>query len=217
MTDLMKEEGVAALLKGIDRYNPENLAPLEDYVKMQAMKQTYNLDANLAVLKLYQFNPQMFKEDITCQILLQALMNLPNTNFTLCKCLMIEQHQSMENVNKVIELSNLLETCEFQQFWQELKTCTELIEGIKGFKESIKSFIASVLNITYQNIDKNLLKEILGGIEDEDLAEFCKDNDWKIDGEFVSIRNQDAHVKSKNISEKITFENVSPIIKTCTR
>ena len=28
----------------------------------------------------------------------------------------------MENVNKVIELSNLLETCEFQQFWVSLYT-----------------------------------------------------------------------------------------------
>ena len=44
----------------------------------------------------YQFNPQMFKEDITCQILLQALMNLPNTDFTLCKCLIIEQHVSFQ-------------------------------------------------------------------------------------------------------------------------
>ena len=42
---------------------------------------------------------------------------------------------------------------------------------------------------------------------DEDLADFCKENDWKIDGEFISIRNQEAHVKSKNISEKITFES----------
>merc|ERR1712189_41494 len=92
MADSMKEESVAALLKGIDRYNPENLNSLEHYVKMQAFEQTYNLDANLAVLKLYQFNPQMFKEDITCQILLKALMNLPNTDFTLCKCLIIEQH-----------------------------------------------------------------------------------------------------------------------------
>lgn len=42
---------------------------------------------------------------------------------------------------------------------------------------------------------------------DEVLAEFCKENDWHPDGENIFIRNQDAHVKSKNISEKITFDS----------
>ena len=93
MGDSMKEESVAALLKGIDRYNPENLLTLEHYVQMQAFEQTYNLDANLAVLNLYKFNPTMFKETVTCQILLKALMNLPHPDLNLCKCLIIEQHQ----------------------------------------------------------------------------------------------------------------------------
>ncbi|XP_057303622.1 eukaryotic translation initiation factor 3 subunit K-like [Hydractinia symbiolongicarpus] len=220
MADSMKEESVAALLKGIDRYNPDNLQTLEHYVQMQAFEQTYNLDANLAVLKLYQFNPSMFKETVTCQILLKALMNLPNTDFILCKCLIIEQHQSFESVNKVISLSNLLETCEFQQFWQELKQkeCQELIEGIKGFKESIKKFIASVLSITYQSISKSLLLEILGGdITEEDLKSYCNDNDWKIEDENIFLSNQEEHIKSKNISEKITFDNVAPIIRSAAK
>lgn len=42
---------------------------------------------------------------------------------------------------------------------------------------------------------------------DDDLTGFCKENEWEVDGEFVSIRNQEEHVKSKNISEKITFES----------
>lgn len=34
------------------RYNPENLATLEKYIAMQAQENTYDLEANLAVLKL---------------------------------------------------------------------------------------------------------------------------------------------------------------------
>lgn len=34
------------------RYDPENLATLERYVEMQAKENTYDLEANLAVLKL---------------------------------------------------------------------------------------------------------------------------------------------------------------------
>lgn len=34
------------------RYNPENLGTLEKYINMQAQENTYDLEANLAVLKL---------------------------------------------------------------------------------------------------------------------------------------------------------------------
>ena len=35
------------------RYNPENLATLERYVETQAKENAYDLEANLAVLKLW--------------------------------------------------------------------------------------------------------------------------------------------------------------------
>lgn len=50
--------GIAAMLKPIKssvtfcRYNPENLATLERYVETQAKENAYDLEANLAVLKL---------------------------------------------------------------------------------------------------------------------------------------------------------------------
>nr|XP_054327641.1 eukaryotic translation initiation factor 3 subunit K-like [Pongo pygmaeus] len=81
------------LLKGIDRYNPENLAILERYVETQAKENAYDLEANLAVLKLYQFNPAFFQTTVTAQILLKALTNLPHTDFTLCKCMIHQAHQ----------------------------------------------------------------------------------------------------------------------------
>lgn len=61
---------------------------------MQSKENTYDLEANLAVLKLYQFNPHSFNIDITCQILLKALTNLPNTDFILCKCLLTDKQVS---------------------------------------------------------------------------------------------------------------------------
>lgn len=67
---------------------------MERYVEMQSKENTYDLEANLAVLKLYQFNPHSFNIDITCQILLKALTNLPNTDFILCKCLLTDKQVS---------------------------------------------------------------------------------------------------------------------------
>lgn len=75
----------------IFRYNPENLSSLQSYVEIQVSENAYDLDANLAVLKLYQLNPTQFDKDITCQILLKALTNLPHTDFVLCKCLLNER------------------------------------------------------------------------------------------------------------------------------
>lgn len=65
---------------------------------MQSRENTYDLEANLAVLKLYQFNPEKFNADITCQILLKALTNFPHTDFTLCKCLLLESVVSVQEL-----------------------------------------------------------------------------------------------------------------------
>ncbi|NWI01577.1 EIF3K factor, partial [Tichodroma muraria] len=89
---------VGKLLRGIDRYNPENLATLERYVETQAKENAYDLEANLAVLKLYQFNPAFFQTGVTAQILLKALTNLPPTDFTLCKCMIDQAHVSWEGI-----------------------------------------------------------------------------------------------------------------------
>lgn len=42
----------AHLSRFSSRYNPENLATLERYVETQAKENAYDLEANLAVLKL---------------------------------------------------------------------------------------------------------------------------------------------------------------------
>eukprot|EP00112_Aurelia_sp_Birch-Aquarium-sp1_P011773 Seg2476.6 transcript_id=Seg2476.6/GoldUCD/mRNA.D3Y31 product="Eukaryotic translation initiation factor 3 subunit K" protein_id=Seg2476.6/GoldUCD/D3Y31 len=216
MADSTMKESVAVFLKGIDRYNPENLATLEQYLQMQAIENTYNLDANLAILKLYQFNPSMFKETVTCQILLKALMNLPNTDFILCKCLISENFHEVTSVSKVVELSSKLEMCEFREFWRELEESKELIGGIKGFEESIKKFIISVLNVTFQLIDKVQLMEMLGNLTEDELKKTCLDQQWQIHGDQVFISNQEEHIKSKNITEKITFDHMAHIIRSAT-
>jgi translation initiation factor 3 subunit K len=78
---------VESSLQGIDRYNPDNIPILEEYVQYQINERQYNLDANLALLKLYQFNPNHFQTLVTAHVLLKALTNLPRSDFLLCKCL----------------------------------------------------------------------------------------------------------------------------------
>uniref|UniRef100_A0A672FT41 Eukaryotic translation initiation factor 3 subunit K n=1 Tax=Salarias fasciatus TaxID=181472 RepID=A0A672FT41_SALFA len=180
---------VGKLLRGIDRYNPENLATLERYVETQARENAYDLEANLAVLKLYQFNPAYFQTNVTSQILLKALTNLPHTDFTLCKCMIDQTHQEERPIRQILYLGNLLETCHFQSFWTSLEENRELIDGITGFEDSVRKY-------TQVKVWMNKY----GWTENEDGQIF--------------IFNQEESVKPKNIVEKIDFESVSSIMAT---
>uniref|UniRef100_A0A0K8RFR8 Eukaryotic translation initiation factor 3 subunit K n=1 Tax=Ixodes ricinus TaxID=34613 RepID=A0A0K8RFR8_IXORI len=205
---------VAQMLKGIDRYNPENLIKLENYVQIQATENMYDLEANLAVLKLYQFNPSNFKHDVVATILLKALTNLPHTDFVLCKCLIDQDRLSDPNITLALKLHYLLEMCEFQQFWQAI-TKQAFLQTIKGFKDSIRKFVCYVVSMTYQNIDKVLLCNFLD-IYSPDLQKWIAQYNWKDLGNgSVFIANQEEIVKTKNITEKIDFESVEAIMASC--
>ncbi|KAM0756116.1 ARM repeat-containing protein [Meredithblackwellia eburnea MCA 4105] len=75
---------VATLISGVDRYNPSNCHLLEDYLRDQLAKDQYDLLANLALLKLYQFNPTLCSPSAVLSILLLALAHAPfNPDFSL--------------------------------------------------------------------------------------------------------------------------------------
>jgi translation initiation factor 3 subunit K len=212
MSEQMRTQ-IKQMLRGIDRYNPNNLQILEKYICDQSRDNSYDLEANLAVLKLYQFNPQMTEKSIVVKILLKALTSLPNTDFVLCKCLIESSLLEEDPLNTILNLHQLLETCRFQEFWRELIARPQLIVGITGFEDSIRKFICHVIKITYQTIEKTSLRSLLGGLADNQLSFWMNQNGWKdIENGFVFISNQDENIKTKNITEKIDLENVAQVI-----
>jgi len=207
---------IASMLKGIERYNPDNLQKLEHYVELQAQENTYDLEANLSVLRLYQFGPNLYRSNIVNLILMKALTNLPHTDFVLCKCLLTQDHLEETNVSRVMVLANLLETCNFKKFWEELGNCGELIVGLTGFEDSIRKFVSHVINTTYQTIEVPVLKELLGNINEQALKQWIAKCGWKEQSNGrVFITSQDDLVKTKNITEKIEFDNVAGIMAHC--
>ncbi len=64
---------------------------LEEYVQYQIENRFYDFDANMALLKMYQFDPSHFQADKVADILLLALTNLPKPDFLLCKYLLDTQ------------------------------------------------------------------------------------------------------------------------------
>uniref|UniRef100_A0A2K5SDV3 Eukaryotic translation initiation factor 3 subunit K n=1 Tax=Cebus imitator TaxID=2715852 RepID=A0A2K5SDV3_CEBIM len=185
---------VGKLLKGIDRYNPENLATLERYVETQAKENAYDLEANLAgwglvgsTVATSLFNPAFFQTTVTAQILLKALTNLPHTDFTLCKCMIDQAHQEERPIRQILYLGDLLETCHFQTFWQALDENMDLLEGITGFEDSVRKY--------------------------SQLKVWMSKYGWSADESGqIFICSQEESIKPKNIVEKIDFDSVSSIM-----
>lgn len=222
------------------RYNPEHLSLIEEYVMEQASKNTYDLEANLAALKLYQFNPNLLNMDITYTILLKALTNLPHTDFTLCKCLMLPAQMEDETVQEIINFASVLESCNFSLFWDLIEHKKQLVSGIHGFFDSIRKFVCHVVGITFQKIEKEYLAQLMGGIDSKtEFAEMCaffvvniltislilradstlnswvKKYGWKLEGDLVFVGNQDGNIKTKNITERIEFDNLAGLMTNC--
>ena len=72
------------------RYNADTIAPLEQFLAKQVESGTYHKEANLALLKLYQFHPSRSNFNLITKIFLKALMQLPSTDFLLCTYLVPE-------------------------------------------------------------------------------------------------------------------------------
>jgi len=210
----MKGE-IKAMLQGIERYNPDNIKTLEHYVELQAREQGYDLEANLALLKLYQFNPTYYRLDVVVQILMKALTSLPNTDFILCKCLLTQDILEDTNIKTILYLADLLEMCEFKTFWKEINNEGQLVNSIVGFEDSIRKFVCHVISITYQTIEEVVLQELLGLVDENAIKVWTDKYGWKMKDSLVSITSQEEIIKTRNITEKIDLDSVASIMASC--
>jgi len=208
---------LAQSLSGIERYNPNNIATLENYVQVQVDDNGYDLEANLALLKLYQFNPTMLNLEFVCKVLLKSLANLPHSDFLLCKSLLSEKILDDPHIKTIQNMANLLEECDFKQFWEKSKTdFSKLIKAIAGFEDSMRKFVCHVVSATYQRIPEERLCELLGLSDEKILNQWIDKNGWtSTEDNFVTISNQDESIKTKKITEKIDMESVAGIMASC--
>lgn len=68
-------------------------------------------------------------------------------------------------INQIMYLGDILEQCNFQHFWDRVLSMSDLCDRIVGFQDSIRKFVCHVVGITFQTIDKNLLAQLLGGVD----------------------------------------------------
>lgn len=213
MSELTKTD-IANNLKGIERYNPQHLPILIEYLNAQCANNQYDLEANSAILKLYQFNPTIFKAEVVEKILLKALTNLPHPDYILCELLIESSKLSEGRINDIVLMYKRLELCEFKAFWAELENQEDLIKDVVGFKDSIRNFVCHIVGITYQHIRSTQLQGLLGLNNDSEAYKaLLKKRNWepKEDG-FVLVANQEDKIKTINITEKIELEQVANIL-----
>jgi translation initiation factor 3 subunit K len=79
-----------SIVQSLHRYSPESAAALEAAVEEQVEQVTYDLDVNMALLKIYQFNPELYNKDVVVNILIKCIMALPQPDFTLCVSMLTE-------------------------------------------------------------------------------------------------------------------------------
>jgi len=110
-------------------------------------------------------------------------------------------------------MADMLETCQFQLFWEHQVDMQDLTMLVHGFDDAIRKFVCHVVGITYQVIKWSTLKELLGNLTDAQTNTWIAKNGWKDQGDgYVFVANQEDNIKTKNITEKITFEGIAAIM-----
>lgn len=96
-----RPEEINRLLEGLDRYNVDNLSLFQSYVATQCNDGTFDIEANLALLKLYQFNTEISRdEDTVLNILAKGLVRFWAPDF------MLALHLLPAYVGEVVKQSN---------------------------------------------------------------------------------------------------------------
>lgn len=145
-----------------EKTNPGKSEILQQFVLTQSKENTYHKEANVVLLKMYTLFPECHHNLTVCLILLKALATLPETDFVLCKSLIPHKKHKDPSIAKIFKMHQFLERCQFSEFWHFLRENEDIIKGVKGFKESILTFMKGVIKLTYKTLHRDKLAELLG-------------------------------------------------------
>ncbi|KAF8465946.1 armadillo-type protein [Kalaharituber pfeilii] len=223
----MRPEYIANILAGLERYNPETTTIFQDYVAQQCESKTYDCYANLALLKLYQFNPHLTKDETITNILVKALTVFPSSDFSLCLHLLppnilLQQTSATDALSEAVQklhvLSVLLESAQYKEFWATLDSddlYADLVADCNGFEELIRVRIAMATAQAAREIDRKVLEGWIN-LEGEDFEAFVRNVcQWTIDEDgIVHIPvNNDNEAKTTVTRENVKFDQFSRLVK----
>ncbi|KAF7791936.1 hypothetical protein EIP86_002962 [Pleurotus ostreatoroseus] len=224
-----RTELIENLVSGVDRYNPSNVGILEDYLYHQIRSEEYDCLANLAILKLYQFNPDLYNPDVVINILIKALTALPFPDFNLCISLLDERLPSANPdepdplptlLPTLSSLHNLLQSCRFPAFWALYRS--EKAESLRdnytveciGFEDAVRDVVIHAVKAAFQRIGSERLGSYLNLTGDE-LTEYVAKLGWSVDastGAVIVPPNPDNQIESTVVQENIQLSQLVKVI-----
>ncbi|OJJ51395.1 hypothetical protein ASPZODRAFT_87696 [Penicilliopsis zonata CBS 506.65] len=228
---------IDAILNGLDRYNPETTTVFQDYVAQQCEDRTFDCYANLALLKLYQFNPHLLQPETVTNILAKALTVFPSPAFSLCLALLPAHTQPfpsaanaeaqpasdfVESIQKLTSLSTLLESAQYAQFWSTFNSddlYADLVADVAGFEELVRIRIAVEVGKTFREISAEVLEQWLDIRNRETLEKFVADVcSWEVQksGAAITVKvptNKENEARSEVKSERVGMEMFGRVIR----
>ncbi|PBK76987.1 initiation factor 3 [Armillaria solidipes] len=224
-----RPENIDYLVSGVDRYNPSNVTILEDYLYQQIRNQEYDCLANLAILKLYQFNPDLYNPDVIINILMKSLTASPLPDFNLCMSLLedkpinatLDEPDPLPALLPVIQgLHELLDRCRFPKFWavyhsNELENLRDnyTVEYV-GFEDAVREVAVRAVKATFTRIGTERLGQYLD-LEGSELQAYVKNLGWSVDesGTVVNIPpNPDNQIEATVVQESIKLPQLIKVI-----
>ncbi|CBF83491.1 hypothetical protein AN3055.2 [Aspergillus nidulans FGSC A4] len=229
---------IEAILSGLDRYNPETTTVFQDYVVQQCEDRTFDCYANLALLKLYQFNPHLLQPETVTNILVKALTVFPSPAFSLCLALLpaytqpfpsseaeataAQMSDFVESVQKLARLSSLLESAQYAQFWSTLNSddlYADLVADVAGFEELVRIRIAVEVGKAFREVNAEVLEQWLDVRNSEALEKFVTEVcSWEVDksGSATVVKvptNKENEARSEVKSERVGVDMFGRVIR----
>ncbi|KAJ1942348.1 hypothetical protein EC988_006514 [Linderina pennispora] len=215
-----RPDEIHSLLTGVERYNPQKTTILEDYLARQCANAdpltNHDLMANLSLLKMYQFNPDMVDVDVVRRILAKALISPSTADFNLCLYLLSDEICSDASISKLLTLRDSLERAQFTKFWKEMYGDDDdeesVVDGIAGFENGLRKLIIGNITSTYQTIPAKAVEEMVN-LDQDAVLSLAKENGWAVDNGVISLP-----LKSENkavatvIKENVKFEQLTKML-----
>ncbi|KAJ4486344.1 armadillo-type protein [Lentinula aciculospora] len=225
-----RTELIENLVSGVDRYNPSNVGILEDYLYHQIRSQEYDCLANLAILKLYQFNPDLYNPDVVINILIKALGASPLPDFNLCISLLderlsnatLDEPDPLPSLLPVLHgLHLLLYRCRFPAFWRAYRS--DQLEGLRdnytvecaGFEDSIREVVIRAVKSTFTRIGTERLSLYLDLDSPEELKVYIDKLGWTLNSEGTVVNippNPDNQIEAIVVQESIKLPQLTKVI-----
>lgn len=217
---------VDRILTTLERYGAENITVLQEYVMKQASEGFIDSSANLALLKLYQFNSHLSRDEIILIILSKALIRFYSCDFAAClhllhpSVLLIQNPPTeslAEQVQKLFHLYTLLDSAKYTEFWTTFESddsYADIVADVTGFEDELRLSIAKTVEISSKQITVSVFQEWCN-LSENKFTKWVEDTlGWKIAGNSVIVpMNKDNETKMVVTNETVRFEQLSKIMK----